>query len=158
MFRSIRRKDREIPESAAKQLLREARRGILAVNGEDGYPYCIPINYFYDEAHRQIVFHSSRAGYKVECLSRSDKVCFTVYGNESIRKETWAPFLQSAVVFGHCRPVADKETAMSLLKQFAMKYYPEESIADRGIAKSGAAVQVYAISIEYLTGKEVQEK
>ena len=158
MFRSMRRKDREISESAAAQLLHSARRGVLAVNGTDGYPYCVPINYFYDEAHRQIIFHSARAGYKAESLCASDKVCFTVYGNESIRKEEWAPFLQSVVVFGRCRPVADAALAMSLLKQFAMKYYPEESMADRGIAKSGTAVQVYAIQIEHLAGKEVQEK
>ena len=41
MFRPIRRKKNEISLPAAQQLLREARRGILAVNGDDGYPYAL---------------------------------------------------------------------------------------------------------------------
>lgn len=40
MFRPIRRKKNEISLPAAQQLLREARRGVLAVNGDDGYPLC----------------------------------------------------------------------------------------------------------------------
>ena len=44
MFRELRRKKREISTEAAKQLLKIERRGILAVTGEDGYPYAIPLN------------------------------------------------------------------------------------------------------------------
>ena len=63
MFRELRRKKREISTEAAKQLLKTERRGILAVNGEDGYPYAIPINYYYDEEQNKIYFHGARAGY-----------------------------------------------------------------------------------------------
>ena len=42
MFRDIRKKKNQISTEAAEQLLREARRGILAVNGREGYPYAIP--------------------------------------------------------------------------------------------------------------------
>lgn len=45
MFREMRRKNREISIDMAKQLLQSSRRGVLAVNGDDGYPYAIPINY-----------------------------------------------------------------------------------------------------------------
>ena len=44
------------------------------------------------------------------------------------------------------------------LKQFAMKYYPEEQLADREIAASGRAAQMFEITIEHVSGKEVQEK
>ena len=57
MFRSIRKKRNEISTDEAKELLRSSRRGILAVNGDDGYPYAIPINYLYDEDAHKIVFH-----------------------------------------------------------------------------------------------------
>lgn len=100
MFRAMRREKNEISQDAAKQLLQQARRGILAVNGDDGYPYAIPINYLYDEALQKIYFHGARAGHKVDALKACDKVCFTIWGNETIQKEAWAPFLQSVVVFG----------------------------------------------------------
>lgn len=80
MFRSIRNKRNEISTDEVKELLRSSRRGILAVNGDDGYPYAIPINYLYDEDAHKIVFHGAKAGYKVDCLKVCDKVCFTVYG------------------------------------------------------------------------------
>ena len=158
MFRAMRRKKNEISPEAAKQLLQHARRGVLAVNGDDGYPYAIPINYLYDEAHQKIYFHGARAGHKVDALRTSDKVCFTVYGNETVREEAWAPYMQSTVVFGRCRLVEAGNRADVLLKRFAMKYYPDEQLADEEIALAGKAVQLFAIEIEHLSGKEVQER
>lgn len=48
MFRPMRRKERAISDEEAKKLLLLGRRGVLAINGDDGYPYAIPVNYFYD--------------------------------------------------------------------------------------------------------------
>ena len=39
MFKSIRKKINEIDHSAAEALLQSNRRGILAMNGDNGYPY-----------------------------------------------------------------------------------------------------------------------
>ena len=87
-----------------------------------------------------------------------DKICFTVYGNETVKDEAWAPFVQSVVVFGRCRLVESESKAMMLLKQLAMKYYPDEQIADEEISKSGKAAQLFEIEIEHLSGKKVQER
>ena len=92
MFRTIRKKKNEISIDTAKALLQSSRRGVLAVNGDDGYPYAIPINYIYDDDAQKIYFHGARAGHKVDALRACDKVCFTVYGNETIKEEDWAPF------------------------------------------------------------------
>lgn len=94
----------------------------------------------------------------MDCLKVSDKVCFTVYGNEGIKEESWAPFLQSAVVFGRCHLVENQEATMTLIKKFAMKYYPDEKQVDEEVASSGRAVQMFEIEIEHLSGKEVQER
>ena len=158
MFRPIRRKKNELDRETAEALLESSRRGVLAVNGEDGYPYAIPVNYFYDRVQQKIFFHGARAGHKIDALHVSDKVCFTVYGNESIRKESWAPFMQSTVVFGRCHLIDVDENSTAMLKRFAMKYYPDEQLADEAIARSIAKVQLFEIDIEHLTGKEVQEK
>ena len=158
MFRPVRKKANEISVEEAKKLLHEARRGVLAVSGDNGYPYAVPINYLYDESAQEIIFHGSKVGHKVDALKRSDKVCFTVYGNETIKDEAWAPYMQSAVVFGRCRLPEYGEESMALLKRFAMKYYPGESMVDAEIADAGKAAQMYVIDIEHISGKEVQEK
>lgn len=158
MFRPIRKKKNQISDEAAKELLRTSRRGVFAVNGDDDYPYAIPINFLYDEDAQKIYFHGSRAGHKVDSLRACDKVCFTVYGNETIKDEPWAPYMQSVVVFGRCRLLESGEESLVLVKRFAMKYYPDESLVDIEIAEGGKAVQMYEITIEHYSGKEVQER
>ena len=95
MFRPMRIKAREISIEAAKDLLRNSRRGVLAVNGDNGYPYALPLNYIYDEDSNTIIFHGAKAGHKLDSIKNCDKVCFTVYGNETIKEEAWAPYVQS---------------------------------------------------------------
>ena len=87
MFRTIRKKKNEISIDTTKALLQSSRRGVLAVNGDDGYPYAIPINYVYDDDAQKIYFHGARVGHKVDALRACDKVCFMVYGNETIKEE-----------------------------------------------------------------------
>ena len=158
MFRPIRKKKNEISTDAAKALLRSSRRGVLAVNGDDGYPYAIPINYLYDEENEKIIFHGAKAGHKVDALKKNDKICFTVFGNEAVKEEAWAPFLQSVVVFGRCHFVESQEDAIALVKKFAAKYYPNMDMVNEEAALSGRAVQMFEIQIEHLSGKEVQER
>lgn len=51
MFRPLRRKKRAITDEKARELLATCKRGVFAVNGDDGYPYAIPVNYFFDAEH-----------------------------------------------------------------------------------------------------------
>ena len=157
MFRPIRKKKNEISAEAAKELLRSSRRGVLAVNGDDGYPYAIPINFLYDEETQTIIFHGAKAGHKVDSLKASDKICFTVFGNEQVKDVPWAPYLQSAGVFGRCRLIENQEENIRLVKKFAEKYYPDEKTIDEEVAVSGRAVQMFVIEIEHLSGKQIQE-
>ena len=159
MFKPIRKKINEIDRNAAETLLESNRRGILAMNGDNGYPYAIPINYFYDSLEQKIYFHGAKAGHKVDALKTSDKVCFTVYGNECIdESESWAPYVQSVVVFGKCRLLEAGPESIVRLKEFAMKYYLDESLIDDQIVRAGRATQMFEITIEHMSGKQVQEK
>ena len=159
MFRPMRRKSKKTDKETAKQLLRTERRGVFAVNGDDGYPYAVPVNFYYDEAADKIYFHGAGAGHKFDALQNNDKVCFTVYGNETIKEdEAWAPYVQSVVVFGKCRVLEDMERTIELTRKVAQKYYPNEAAINAEIEKDGRAVRVYEITIEHMSGKQIQEK
>lgn len=158
MFREIRRKKNAISIDSAKELLRTSRRGVLSVQGENGYPYALPINYLYEEETQTILFHGAKTGHKVDALKACDKVCFTVVGNERIQEEPWAPFVQSVIVFGRCHLVEDRERSIALVRRLAGKYYPDEAMAEEEIRLSGKHVQMFELKIEHLSGKEVQEK
>ena len=85
-------------------------------------------------------------------------MCFTVYGNEIVKDEEWAPYLQSVVVFGRGHLLNHDDESMEILKMLARKYYPSEDIITDAIASSGRAVQMFEIEIEHICGKEIQEK
>lgn len=138
--------------------MKNCRRGVLALNGDDGYPYAIPINFFYDQDDNKIYFHGACFGHKVDALNKCDKVCFTIYGNETFKEENWAPYMQSVVIFGRCHLLDSNEKTMILLKKFAMKYYPSEELVDEEIMKCGKAAQMFEIEIQHMTGKEVHER
>lgn len=158
MFRKIRKKKNELSEDLAKELLKCARRGVLAVCGDNGYPYAIPMNYLYDEQENTIIFHGAKAGHKADSIKNSDKVCFTVYGNECVKDEVWAPYVQSVVVFGRCRLIKELDENIRLVRKFASKYYPEQGLLEEEVSLSGKAVQMFVIDIEHLSGKEIQER
>ena len=111
-------------------------------------------HFFYEENTNRIYFHGSKLGQKAEALKKSDKVCFTAYGNEQIKKEDWAPYLQSVVIFGRCHPIQDFE----LLRKFGKKYYPDHILLEKEIEAFKEKVQLYEITIEHISGKQIQEK
>ena len=158
MFRPLRRQKRAITEEEAKELLLKEKRGVLAVNGDDGYPFAIPIDCFYDREQEKIFFHGAKVGHKVDSLKKSDKVCFTVYGNEHYKEGEWAPYVQSTVVFGRCRLINDAAETEERVRELARKYYPSEEEIEAEIAKDIRAAQLYEISIEHLSGKQIKEK
>lgn len=95
---------------------------------------------------------------KIDALKKDDKVCFTVYGNERYKEGDWAPYSQSTVVFGRCRLIEDAEITEARVRELALKYYPDKEEAEQELRKSIQAVQLYEITIEHLSGKQVHEK
>lgn len=160
MFRKIRKSKNELNAKKCKELLKICKRGVLSLNGDDGYPYGIPINYYYDEENNSIFFHGAKSavGHKKDALKRSDKVSFTIIGPEEIRKEAWAPFVCSVIVFGNCKIIEDREIALDKIKKFALKYYPNMELVEEEINKSFDAVDMFCIKVEHMSGKEVQER
>ena len=74
------------------------------------------------------------------------------------KKKIGHRFCRVVVVFGRCHLVESGARAITLLKRFAMKYYPSEQLVDEEITHAGKAVQIFEIEVEYLSGKEIQER
>ena len=47
MFRELIRKNRKLENRECIELLEKETRGVLAVNGDGGYPYASPMNHYY---------------------------------------------------------------------------------------------------------------
>lgn len=153
MFRQMRRKEKELSTEAARRILNEAHYGVVAVNGDDDYPYAFPVNFSY--YNDKIIFHGAKVGYKNDLLSSEKKVSFTAVLEETILPEKFDSLYKSVICFGQCHLVEDetdkKSAAFSLIEKYSSEF-KEEGIAY--INRSVNEMAVYEIEIQHITAKE----
>jgi nitroimidazol reductase NimA-like FMN-containing flavoprotein (pyridoxamine 5'-phosphate oxidase superfamily) len=158
MFRKMRRLNQAVSEAECKKILTEAKRGTFAVVGDDGYPYALPINFYYDEKDNRIYFHGAKEGHKVDAIKYCDKVCFTTWNTGFKKEGRWEWNITSVIVFGRAKIIEDREITGDRLRKLALKYYPTEEEVEEMFARAMDRVQLFAIDIEHMTGKLVKEK
>ena len=90
MFRELTRKKQQLSDGACKEILKQDLRGVLAVNGDGGYPYTLPINYYFDAESNKIYFHSGKVGHKMDAIVNSDKASFCVYDKGYHKDGHWS--------------------------------------------------------------------
>ncbi|MCM1025926.1 MAG: pyridoxamine 5'-phosphate oxidase family protein [Roseburia sp.] len=158
MFRKMRRFKNELPTEEVKNLLKTGRRGAFSVNGDGGYPYTVPVNFYYDEEENRIYLHSAKAGHKIDSLRASDQVCFTLWDDGYLESGDWAYHVSSCVVFGRAKLIEDGKVTEEKVRKLALKYYPTAEEAEEEIRRDVHRVQLIAIEIEHLSGKRVHER
>lgn len=158
MFREIRKIKNELSLEEAKELLRKNPRGALSVLGDNGYPYAVPMNFFYDEQDNAIYFHSSKRGHKIDSILANDKVCFTSWDHGYLEEGDWAYHVSSVIVFGRVRLIDDPKVTEEKVRIFAQKYYPSKEELELELKAALAGVQLLALEIDHISGKKVQEK
>jgi hypothetical protein len=158
MFRKMRRIKNQISQEEAKDLLRNNKRAAFSVNGDAGYPYTIPINFYYDEEENRIYFHSAKTGHKVDAMKENDKVCLTTWNEGYREKGEWSYHVSSCVVFGRARLIEDAKVTEEKIRTLALKYYPSAEEVEVEIEKDIKSAQLIAIDIEHISGKLVHER
>ena len=74
MFREMRRKRQALPQEGMDAVLQKGTSGVLAVSGDHGYPYAVPLSYVYDG--KALYFHCGKAGHKLDGIRRDAKASF----------------------------------------------------------------------------------
>lgn len=158
MFRELLRKKQALTREECDQVLENALRGVLAVNGDDGYPYALPINFYYDKTAGKIYFHSGKVGYKVDCLKRSNKASFTAE-DQGVRGDgEWWLTIKSVIAFGIIEEVTDKKEIAEISRLLSYKFTSDKEYVEREIEKYLDATLLLCFTIQHLTGKTVREK
>lgn len=152
----MRRFKQQMPDEECVAVLTEACRGFLSVNGENGYPYTIPINFLYADGH--IYFHCALEGHKMDAVKASDKVCFTVIDQPVQEPGAWWYHVRSVVCFGSARVVDDNEERIARLRQLGGKYFPEGYDIDADLQRNGPRAAILDMEITHMSGKRVNEK
>jgi len=156
MFRDMRRKQQALPYEESVTILESASSGVLAVLGDEGYPYTVPLSYVYREG--KLYFHCASEGHKLDAIRGCDKASFCAIDKDDVVSEKFTTFYRSVVAFGRVKELKGEEL-YGAMKALAGKYSPKETVAsfDKEMAESLHHLCVLEFSIEHLSGKEAKE-
>ena len=158
MFRKMRREKCELSKETAEKILREGIFGVLALSGDEGYSYAVPINYAYSDG--KIYFHSAKTGHKLDAIKNNEKVSFCVVERHEVVPEEFTSYFTSAIAFGKIKILDDEnfDEKLHALELLADKYSPNVSqdLREKEL-KRVSAVSIMILEIEHLTGKAARE-
>ena len=159
MFREMRRNKQQISNEETLKILNEATNGVLALDGDDGYTYAVPLSFAY--ADNKIYFHAALKGHKLDAIKNNDKVSFCVVSQDEIVQETFTTHYKSAIAFGRIKIIEDNENPEKRhgLELLAGKYSPDVPAEklEKVINGQMKALVVMVMKIEHLTGKIAKE-
>ena len=158
MFRDLLRKKQQLSQEECLQVLTAEKRSVLSVLGDDGYPYGLPINHFYNEDDGKIYFHSGSAGHKLDALRRCNKASLCVYDQGFLKEGDWALNVRSVIVFGRVEFVEDRDKIIDIARRLSHKFTDDEGYIEYEIQKSGQRTVMFALTPEHICGKLVNEK
>ena len=139
------------------RILKEEKRGVLSLHGEDGYPYGIPMDHWYCEEDGKIYFHGAKAGHKIDALAKDNRVSYCVYDAGFRREGEWALNITSVVVFGRISLVTDEAKAARICEQICRKFTDDEAYIQKELTNAVPRVQCLELVIDHMTGKLVNE-
>ena len=133
MFRKMRRFRQQLTDSACAEILENGQRGVLAVLGDGGYPYTVPLDYVYTDG--KLYFHSAVEGHKVDAVRAEPKASFCVLAQREQDADGWSYYFDSVVVF-----------------------FPDAQMVEDDIRKNAARALVLCLQAEHISGKHVHER
>ena len=157
MFRPMNRIKQQLPEEESIKILKTELRGVLSVNGDDGYPYGLPTNYYFCEEDGKIYFHSGKKGHKVDAILRDNRVSFCVYDGGFRKEGEWSLNIRSVIIFGRIEIVEDQEEINWISRLFSYRFTDDDGYIEKEIEQYGAATMVFALVPEQITGKIINE-
>ncbi|MBQ1675790.1 MAG: pyridoxamine 5'-phosphate oxidase family protein [Oscillospiraceae bacterium] len=158
MFREIVRARQALSRDECVAILTRELRGVLAVQGDDGYPYAVPINHYYCPGDGHLYFHSGPTGHKMDAIRRCPKASFCVTDGGERQEGQWFLRFRSVIVFGEVRMVEDHQRALDISCALSRKFTDDEDYIRREVEQSGARVACFELIPQHITGKLVNER
>ncbi len=156
MFREMRRKNQILSVEENINILEKGTSGVLAVAGDDGYPYAVPLSYVYKDS--KIYFHCALTGHKLDAIAGNEKVSFCVIDQDQVVTEEYTTYFRSVIAFGKARVLEQEDEKWHALEVLAAKYSPDDAEGRmQTIDRTLKMVCMVEITIEHLTGKEAKE-
>ncbi|QQO07785.1 pyridoxamine 5'-phosphate oxidase family protein [Breznakiella homolactica] len=156
MFREMRRKKQVLSLDESTAVLKAGTSGVLAVIGDEGYPYAVPLSYVYHD--NRIFFHCAITGHKLDAIAENDKVSFCVIDRDTVVPEEYTTYFRSVITFGKARVLEDEKEKREAFEILAAKYSPSHKEGRlREIDRQFNQACLVELRIEHLSGKEAIE-
>ena len=155
-FREMRRKRQQLSEADSVAILKKATSGTLALLGDNGYPYAVPISYVYSEG--KLYFHSAMSGHKVDAIRSCDKASFCVIDQDNVQPKKYTTFYRSVIAFGRIHIIEDEAEKLKTASMLGNRYNPnQDDTLQKEIENGLSRMLAIRFDIEHLTGKEAIE-
>lgn len=155
-FRPMRRNRQQLSREECERILGRCTSGVLALTGDGGYPYAVPLSYVY--ADGAIIFHSAAEGHKVDAIRRDNRCSFCVIEQDDIRPAKFTTYFRSVIAFGRIHILEDTDEKVQALRQLGRRYSPnDEPGLQHEIDKSLDRVLLLRLEIDHLSGKQAIE-
>ena len=157
MFREMRRKRQALPLERCEEVLRRGTSGVLALSGDEGYPYAVPISYCYDGS--RLYFHCAKEGHKLDAIRREPRASFCVIDQDQVVPEEYTTYFRSVIVFGRVTVLEDDGAKRAAMEKLALKYAPADRAEHRReyIDREWAPLCMLEMTVDHMTGKEAVE-
>lgn len=152
----MRRFRQQLIKSECDAILSMGTSGTLALLGDNGYPYAVPISYVY--ADGTLYFHSAQTGHKVDAIRQHDKASFCVIAADDIHPSEFTTYFRSVIAFGRIQIIESEDERMSAASLLGTRYNPGDEVGlQKELEKGLSHMLVLRLDIEHLTGKEAIE-
>ena len=157
MFRELRRKKQVLSAEENAKILKDGTSGVLALAGDNDYPYAVPISYVYDG--EKLFFHCARSGHKMDAIKRNPKASFCVIDQDLVVPEEYTSYFRSVIVFGTMRILEQDMEKRAAIEKLALKYAPDDTQENRhkAIEREWKPLCVLELTPEHISGKEAIE-
>ena len=156
MFREMRRIGQQLSEDDCIDILTNEPRGVLALLGDNDYPYALPMSHVYVDG--KIYFHGAKSGHKIDAIKRHSKVSYCVIDRGVKAEGSWWYTFKSVIVFGKITALTDEQDRIDKLTHLGNKFFPTQEETEDEISRLLDRTEVFEITIEHLSGKIVKEK
>ena len=152
----MRRKRQQLSNEESMAILRKATSGTLALLGDGGYPYAVPLSYVFCDG--KLYFHSALDGHKVDAIRNCDKASFCVIDTDDVKPQQYTTYFRSVIAFGKIRIVESEEERLAAARMLGNRYNPGHDEALQKELENGfKRMLVICLDIEHLTGKQAIE-
>ena len=156
-FREMRRFRQQLSREECEAVLRRGTSGVLAVTGDGGWPYAVPLSYAYEGG--RLLFHCAKEGHKLDALRADPRASFCVIDRDQIVPGEFTTYFRSVIAFGAVRILRSPAELEAAARSLVGRYCPLEApeAVDREIAGALNRMYILEMDVTHMTGKQARE-